>query len=56
MKTREITNKLIEMMDMGALDPTNLAMMCLKYMSESNVADMARLNGLNELINEEEDE
>ena len=54
--TRKITNRLIEMMDMGALDPTNLAMMCLKYMSESNVVDMARLNGLNELINEEEDD
>ena len=54
--TRKITNRLIEMMDMGALDPINLAMMCLKYMSESNVTDMARLNGLNELINEEEDD
>lgn len=52
MKTREITNKLIEMMDEGALDPTNLAMMCMNYMSEANVADMARLNDL--LVEEDE--
>lgn len=50
--SRETTDKIIDMMDEGAIDPTDLVMMCLKYMSESEVADMARLNEL--LLEEDE--
>jgi len=49
---REATNKLIEMLDDGALDEETVAMACLKYMSEDDVKDMAESN---ELYNEEED-
>jgi len=51
--TRKITNKLLEMVEEGVLDPQALAEACLLYMSESDVADMAHIN---ELIFEEEDE
>lgn len=50
--SRETTNKIIDMMDAGAIDPSNVAMMCMSYMSEADVADMARLN---ELLLEDED-
>ena len=53
MATRRITNQLLEMIEEGALDPQTLAEACLKYMSESDVADMAHVN---EFIVEEEDE
>lgn len=44
---------LINMMDEGVLDPNDLALMCLNYMSEADVADMARSNDIN--IDEEEE-
>lgn len=44
--SRETTNKILDMMDEGTIDPTDLVMMCLKHMSESEVADMARMNEL----------
>jgi len=52
MATRRITNKLLEMVEEGILDPQAVLEACLKYMSESDVADMAHVN---ELIFEEED-
>jgi len=51
--TRKVTRLLIDMMDNGVLDPNNLALLCLGYMSEDDVADMARLN---DLLEEEEDD
>ena len=54
MATRKITNKLIEMMEEGALDPETLARACMAYMSESEVADMAHDNEF--LTDEDEDE
>jgi len=53
MATRKITNKLLEMIEEGTLDPQTLAETCLVYMSEDDVADMARCN---DLIFEEEEE
>ena len=41
-------------MDEGALDPRVLAEACLSYMSEADVADMARVNEL--LTEDDEDE
>jgi hypothetical protein len=39
---RAYTNKLIEMMESGVIDPEQLARECLSYMSEADVKDMAR--------------
>ena len=51
--TRKITNKLLEMVEEGILDPQTVLEACLRYMPEDDVADMAHSN---ELIFEEEDE
>lgn len=51
--TRKVTNKLVEMMEEGILDPQVLATACLSYMSEADVEDMAHCN---ELLIEEEPE
>lgn len=50
---RETTNKLLEMVDDGSLNARDLALMCLKWMSEDEVAEMAKAN---ELLEENEDE
>jgi hypothetical protein len=49
--SREITTKLIEMMDEGLLSRESVVDACLSYMSEDDVADMAHCNGF---IEEEE--
>lgn len=51
--TRRTTNKLLEMIDEGALDPQVVVEACLNYMSEADVTDMAYSN---ELLEDEEDE
>ena len=43
---RKVTNYLYDMMDNGAIEPRALAEMCLQYMSEDEVADMAQSNDL----------
>ena len=58
---RDTTNKILEMIDEGLLDAKAVAQMCLKYMSEDAVADMADANEIffdDEDVNEdfEEDE
>jgi hypothetical protein len=52
--TRKTTNTILELMDEGVFDPRAIAEMCLTYMSESEVADMARINGL--IADEDEEE
>ena len=51
--SRETTNRLLEMVDEGALDARTLALACLKYMSEDDVEDMAKAN---EFVADLEDE
>jgi hypothetical protein len=51
--TRYTTNLLLEMVDEGVIDPKNLAHACLVYMSEDEVADMARVNGYLEHLDED---
>lgn len=51
--TREITNKILEAVEEGLLDRDTVIMACLKYMSEDDVADMARSN---EFFEDDEDE
>lgn len=41
---REVTEKLLDMVDDGMLDADLLLTACLKYMSEDEVKDMAKLN------------
>lgn len=40
--TRVMTGKLIDMADDGVISWESVAMACLNYMSEADVADMAR--------------
>jgi len=51
--TRKITNKILCMIEEGLLDPQAVLEACLKYMSENDVADMARVN---EFIFKEDDD
>jgi len=51
---REVTLKLLELMDEGILDPRAVADAALSYLSEDDVADMAWKNEL--FIQEDEDE
>lgn len=51
---REITNKLLEMIEDGTLNKDDLIMACLKYMSEDEVRDMAEANEF--ILEDEEDE
>ena len=53
---RKVTNKLLEMMEEGALDPALLARMALGYMSEDEVRDMAESNELIDEVEEEEED
>lgn len=53
--TRRTTNLLIGLMEEGVIEPEALVKMCLTYMSESDVEDMARCNELFVEIPEEED-
>jgi hypothetical protein len=50
---RDATNKILEMIDEGLLDARAVAQMCLQYMSEDAVADMAEANEI--FFEEEED-
>lgn len=54
--TRYYTNKLLEMMDEGLVDPRDIVMAALSYMSEDAVEDMMRVNEMLYDEDEEEDE
>lgn len=53
-KTRQATERILEMVEDGILDRDTVIMACLKYMSEDDVADMARANEF--FLSEDEDE
>lgn len=40
--SRETTNKILEMIDESILNPREVVLMCLKWMSEDEVAEMAK--------------
>ena len=50
---RKETNRLLDMIEEGLIDPHVVADMCLAYMSEDDVADMMRAN---DLLEEEDDD
>lgn len=43
---REATNKILEMVDEGLLNPRDVLLMALKWMSEDDVKEMAEANEL----------
>jgi threonine dehydrogenase-like Zn-dependent dehydrogenase len=53
---RQETNRLLEMIDEGVLDPKSVVTMCVKYMSEDDVADMMDCNELSERFDEDEED
>ena len=55
MATREVTNKVLEMIDECGLNARDVALMCLKWMSEDDVKEMCAANEIN-LEDEENDE
>jgi len=55
MQTRKWTKLIMDAMDEGGLDPRTVADMCLGYMSEFDVADMASSNDLETLDPEYEE-
>lgn len=44
MDVRKATNKILEMIDACVLDPKDIVMMCLKWMSEDEVKEMCKAN------------
>ena len=44
METRKATNKLLELIDDGIISEEDVVIMCLKWMSEDDVADMCQAN------------
>ena len=53
---RANTNQLLEAVEEGLLDRDQVIMACVKYMSESDVADMGRINEFFPDYEEEYDE
>lgn len=54
--TREATNKVLEMIEEGALSADAVVLACLSYMSEDDVADMARSNEFFDTDDDEDEE
>ena len=53
---RKFSNRLIELVEEGTLDPVGIVRMCVKYMSEDEVEDMCDCNELTDLMFEPEEE
>ena len=53
---REQTNRLLEMIDDGQLDPMMAVTMCVKWMSEDDVAEMMDANELSERFEEDDED
>jgi hypothetical protein len=52
--TRKYTTILLDMVSEGILDKDNVILACVKYMSESDVEDMMRVNDM--IIDDESEE
>ena len=51
---RKASNKFIEMVEEGLLDPVEAVKMCVKWMSEENVVEMMKANELEEKEDEDD--
>ena len=54
--TRSATEKVLEMVDEGMLNPRDVLLMCLKYMSDDDVKEMCKANEIDLNTGDEEDE
>ena len=54
--SREATNKILEMIDECGLNAKDVALMCLKWMSEDDVKEMCKANDINLGENTEDEE
>jgi hypothetical protein len=54
--SREVTCKILDLLDQGILDRDVVVQACLAYMGEDEVEDMARINGLFESLEDEKEE
>ena len=52
---REYSNKLLDAMENGTLDPKDVAEMCIAWMSERNVKQMCQSNDLFQDEGDDED-
>lgn len=52
---RDYSNKLIELVEEGTLNPVEVVRMCVKYMSEDEVEEMCNMNELTDLMFEPEE-
>jgi hypothetical protein len=52
--TRKYTTMILDMVQEGILDKDNVILACVKYMSESDVEDMMRVNDM--IIDDESEE
>ncbi len=55
-ETRKNTNKLLEMIEEDLIDPKEVVMMCLKWMSEDEVTKMCEANEVFWIYEEEYEE
>lgn len=56
MEVRKYSNKLMELVETGVLDPVDVVRMCVKWMSEDDVQEMMKANEIEYEYPEEEDE
>lgn len=52
--SRKASNKLLEMVEEGLLNPVEVVRMCVKWMSEDDVAEMMKANELEDTEDEED--
>jgi hypothetical protein len=56
MEVRKYSNKLMELVETGVLNPVDVVRMCVKWMSEDDVQGMMEANEIEYEYPEEEDE
>ena len=55
-EVRKYSNKLMELVETGVLDPVDVVRMCVKWMSEDDVQEMMEANEIEYEYPEEEEE
>ena len=56
MEAKKTANKILEMIDEGIFNPRAIALMCLKWMSDDDIAEMAKANDLDLEFEDETEE
>ena len=56
MDAKKTANKILEMIDEGIFNPRAIALMCLKWMSDDDIAEMAKANDLDLEFEDETEE